>query len=122
MTSGPMASFGGSAAVRARPEETAIDVPMSATYPTTFPLSWVSMLLASRLSEMHASAVQTLSAEPAGTGGEAAAGPPAPEPEVHDAASATTPNAATQIRLTTADLPLPPQLHKRTKPTPRSGT
>ena len=31
MTFGPMASFGGSAAVRARPEETAFDVPMSAT-------------------------------------------------------------------------------------------
>jgi hypothetical protein len=31
ITSGPMASFGGSAAVRARPEETTIDVPMSAT-------------------------------------------------------------------------------------------
>jgi hypothetical protein len=69
------------------------------------------MLLASRLSEMHASAVQTLSAEPAGTGGGAAAGLPASgpalEPEVHDAASATTPNATTQIRLTTADLPAP---------------
>jgi hypothetical protein len=73
-------------------------------------LSWVSMLLASRLSEMHAPGVQTLPAEPADAG--VAAGPPAPgpalEPEVHDAASATTPNATTQIRLTTADLPAPP--------------
>jgi hypothetical protein len=78
----------------------------------TFPLSWASMLLASRLSEMHALEVQTLPAEPAGTGGRVAAGPPAPgpvlEPEVHDAASATTPSATTQIRLTTADLPAPP--------------
>jgi hypothetical protein len=69
------------------------------------------MLLASRLSEMHARAVQTLSAEPAGTGGVVAAGlpafGPALEPEVHDAASATTPSATTQIRLTTADLPAP---------------
>jgi hypothetical protein len=69
------------------------------------------MLLASRLSEMHALGVQTLSAEPVGTGGRAAAGPPALgpalEPDVHDAASATTPNATTQNRLTTADLPAP---------------
>ena len=70
------------------------------------------MLLASRLSEMHALGVQTLPAEPAGAGGGVAAGPPAsgpaPQPEVHDAASATTPSATTQIRLTTADLPAPP--------------
>jgi hypothetical protein len=68
------------------------------------------MLLASRLSEMHALGVQTLPTEPAGAG--VAAGPPAPGPalgpEVHDAASATIPSATTQIRLTTADLPAPP--------------
>jgi 2-dehydropantoate 2-reductase len=56
---------------------------------------------------MHALGVQGLPAEPAAGG--VAAGPPAPGlapgPEVHDAASATTPNATTQIRLTTADLP-----------------
>ena len=72
------------------------------------------MLCASRLSEMHALEVQTLPAEPAGTGGRVAAGPPAPgpalEPEVHDAASATTPSATTQIRLTTTDLPAPHSL------------
>ena len=70
------------------------------------------MLLASRLSETHALEAQTRPAEPADTRGGVAAGPPAPgpalEPEVHDAASATTPNATTQIRLTTADLPAPP--------------
>jgi hypothetical protein len=65
------------------------------------------MLLASRLSEMHALGVQALSAEPAGTGGEVAAGPPAPGPAVHDAASATAPSATTQIRLTTTDLRAP---------------
>ena len=80
------------------------------------------MLRASPLSEMHALEVQTLPAEPAGTGGRVAAGPPAPgpalEPEVHDAASATTPSATTQIRLTTADLPTPPQRDKAAKPVP----
>jgi len=69
------------------------------------------MLPASRLSEVHARGAQALPAEPAG-GGEVAAGPPASGPEVHDAASATVPNATTQIRLTTTDLPLPPQLYK----------
>ena len=38
------------------------------------------MLSASRLSEMHVLAVQTLSAEAAGTGGRVAAGPPAAGP------------------------------------------
>jgi hypothetical protein len=68
------------------------------------------MLSASRLSEMHARAVQTLSAEAAGTGGRVAAGPPAPgppQPQMHDAASAAAPSAATQIRLLTANLPAP---------------
>jgi hypothetical protein len=69
------------------------------------------MVLASRLSETHPLGVQTLPAEPAGTGGGVTAGPPAfgpaPQPAVHDAASATTPSATTQIRLTTADLPAP---------------
>ena len=78
----------------------------------TFPFSWVSMLLASRLSEMHALTAQTLPAEPAGTGGGVAAGPrafgPPLQPQTHDAASAATPSATTQIRLTTADLPAPP--------------
>jgi hypothetical protein len=70
------------------------------------------MLLASRLSEMHALEVQTLPAEPADADGGVAAGPPAsgppPQPEMQDAASVTTPSAPTQIRLTTADLPAPP--------------
>src|SRR5690349_15652102 len=84
------------------------------------------MLLASRLSEMHALEAQTLPAEPAGTGGRVAAGPPAPgpvlEPEVHDAASATAPSATTQIRLTTADLPAPPQLTElRSQSSPARG-
>src|SRR5690349_7481013 len=85
------------------------------------------MLLASRLSEMHALEAQTLPAEPADTGGGVAAGPPAPgparEPEVHDAARATTPSATTQIRLTTADLPLPhcmTELRSQSPP-PRGG-
>ncbi len=69
------------------------------------------MLRASRLSETHALAVQTRSAEPAGVGGWAAgppaAGPPL-QPQMHDAASATTPSAATQIRLATANLPALP--------------
>jgi hypothetical protein len=69
------------------------------------------MLRASRLSEMHALEVQILPAEPAGAGGRVAAGPPAPgpppQPEMHDAASAAAPSAATQIRLLTANLPLP---------------
>ena len=66
---------------------------------------------ASRLSETHALGVQTLSAEPVDIGGRVVAGPsafdPALEQDVHDAASATTPNATTQIRLTTTDLPAP---------------
>src|SRR5215831_3085259 len=74
------------------------------------------MLRASRLGETHALAVQTRSAEPAGAGGRAAgppaAGPPAagppPQPQRHDAASATTPSATTQIRLATANLPALP--------------
>jgi hypothetical protein len=78
------------------------------------------MLRASRLSEMHALEVQTLPAEPAGGG--VAAGPPAPgpppQPETQDAASATTPSATTQIRLTTADLPAPPRLDRAAKPVP----
>src|SRR5690242_10213279 len=78
------------------------------------------MLLASRLTETHARAVQGLSAEPADTGGRVAARPPAPgpplDPEVHDAASATTPNATTQIRLTTADLPAPATASQRCSP------
>jgi hypothetical protein len=69
------------------------------------------MLCASRLSALG---VQTLLAEPAGTGGGVAAGPPAPgpalQPEMHDAASASAPSAATQIRLLTANLPLPRSL------------
>jgi hypothetical protein len=69
------------------------------------------MLRASRLSEMHALAVQTLSAEPAGVSGRVAAGPaasgPPLQPEMHDAASAAAPSAATQIRLITANLPAP---------------
>ena len=81
------------------------------------------MLLASRLSEMHALGVQTLSAEPADACGGVAAGPPAfgppPQPEMQDAASVTTPSATTQIRLTTADLPAPPpQLDRAAKPVP----
>ena len=71
----------------------------------------LALLPASRLSEMQARGVQTLPAEPAGISGEVAAGPPAYgpalHPGVHDAASAATPNAPTQIRLTTADLPAP---------------
>ena len=43
-----------------------------------FPSAGLSMLRASRLSEMHARGVQALSAEPADADGEAAAGPPAP--------------------------------------------
>ena len=68
------------------------------------------MLCASLLSEMHALGVQTLPAEAAGTGGRAGAGPasgPPPQPQMHDAASAAAPSAATQIRLLTANLPLP---------------
>jgi hypothetical protein len=71
------------------------------------------MLLASRLSETHPLEVQTLSAEPAGTGGRVAAGPPAPgpppQPQMHDAASAATPSATTQTRLTTAKPPRSPR-------------
>src|SRR5260370_10742771 len=75
------------------------------------------MVRASRVSELHEGEVGTRSAEPADTGGGVAAGPPAfgpaLEPEVQDAASATTPNATTQIRLTTADLPAPPTACQR---------
>jgi hypothetical protein len=75
------------------------------------------MLLASRLTEIHARAVQTLPAEPAGTGREVAAGPPAPGPalgpEVHDAVSATAASAAAQIRLATVDLPTPATASQR---------
>ena len=78
------------------------------------------MLCASRLSEMHTLGVQGLPAEPAAGG--VAAGPPAPGlapgPEVHDAASATTPNVMTQIRLTTADLPASATTSHGTKPKP----
>src|SRR5216683_1323215 len=81
------------------------------------------MLCASRLSEMHALGVQGLPAEPAAGG--VAAGPPAPGlapgPEVHDAASATTPNVTTQIRLTIADLSAPATTSQGTRPKPRSG-
>src|SRR5579871_3708277 len=67
------------------------------------------MLLASRLSEMHARGAQPLPAEPVGAGGGVAAGPPAvgppPQPERQDAASAITPSATTPIRLATASLP-----------------
>jgi hypothetical protein len=74
---------------------------------------------------MHALEVQPLPAEPAGTGGRVAAGPPGPgparEPEVHDAARATTPSATIQIRLTTADLPLPPQPDRAAKPVPSAA-
>ena len=73
-------------------------------------MSWVTPP-ASRPSETHALGVQTLSAEPVDIGGRVVAGPSAPDPaleqDVHDAASATTPNATTQIRLTTANLPAP---------------
>ena len=97
-----------------------VDGPMSATYPTTCPFSWLSMLCASRLSEMHPLGVQGLPAEPAA--GRVAAGPPAPGlapgPAVHDAASATTPNATTQIRLATADLPAPGATSQGTEPNP----
>src|SRR5690348_5161314 len=66
------------------------------------------MLCASRLSETHALRVQALSAEP---GGWVAATPPACgpplQPDTHAAASATTPNAPTQIRRATANLPAP---------------
>src|SRR5690349_2511245 len=71
------------------------------------------MLLASRLSEMHARGAQALPAEPAGAGGGVAAGPPAvgppPQPDRQDAASAITPSATTPIRLATANLPAPPR-------------
>src|SRR5690348_8426811 len=78
------------------------------------------MLLASRPTETHARAAQTLPAEPPGPDGEAAARPPAPgpalDPEVHDAASATTANAATQTRLTTTDLPAPASAQSPPRP------
>src|SRR5690349_5669142 len=76
------------------------------------------MLPASRLTETHARAAQTRPAEPAGEAAELPAPGPAAEPEVHDAASVMTPNAATQIRLPTTDLPAPAQRHYGTKPSP----
>ncbi len=81
------------------------------------------MLLASRLSEMHARGAQALPAEPAAGG--VAAGPPAPGPapgpEVHAAASATTPSATTQIRLATANLPALPAAWQSCEASPLSG-
>src|SRR5437667_6105070 len=71
------------------------------------------MLRASRLSEMHARGVQTLSAETVGAGGVAAGPPvsgPPPQPQMHDAASAAAPSATAQIWLLTANLPAPRSL------------
>src|SRR5690349_9341461 len=83
------------------------------------------MLLASRLSEMHARGAQALPAEPAGAGGGVAAGPPAvgppPQPDRQDAASAITPSATTPIRLATANLPAPPAAWQSCEASPLSG-
>src|SRR5215469_11330501 len=66
------------------------------------------MLCASWLSETHALRTQTLSAEPGGwVAARSPACGPALQPDTHAAASAATPNATTQIRLATANLPLP---------------
>src|SRR5215469_3494549 len=69
------------------------------------------MLRASRPSETHALAVQTLPAEPA------AAGPPL-QPQTHDAASAITPSATAQIRLATANHPALPAAWQSCEATP----
>src|ERR1700758_116625 len=78
------------------------------------------MLWASRLRDTHALAVQTLPAEPAAAG-------PLLQPVRHDAASATTPSAATGIRLATTNLPAAPAVWQTAKPVPsvargRSGS
>ena len=83
------------------------------------------MLCASRLSEMHALGVQALLGgtrrrRRRGCRRAPVAGPP-PQPERHDAASATAPSATTQIRLATADLPAPPAAWQRHEAKPLSG-
>jgi hypothetical protein len=69
---------------------------------------------------MQALGVQTLSAEPVDVGGWMAAGPPAfdpaPEPEVQDATTASNPNATTQHRLITTNLPGSTQLDRSMQP------
>src|SRR5580704_15956316 len=82
------------------------------------------MLRASRLSEMHARGAQAPPTEPVGAGGGVATGPavgPPPQPERHDAASATTPSATTQIRLATANLPAPPAASQSCEASPLSS-
>src|SRR6185437_5032174 len=67
------------------------------------------MLRASRPTETHARGAQARPTEPAGAG--VAAGPttgPPPQPETHDAASAT-PSATTPIRLATTNIPRSPR-------------